>query len=143
MDKATPKCPWCGKEMEPDRSYKSMLAPGVGRMFWYSCDPCGSVSPRCDSPESAYFAAMARWVEPNRVLTLEEVAEMDDSRSIYFETNGFGSDRGAVFESSVVCAQETFCDEDESAYARKEYGVKVRCWLRRPTDEERKAVGWG
>ena len=66
MDK--PKCPYCGAEMELDRTYKSMIAPEAGVTYWYSCDVCGSESPRCNTPESAYAAAMRRYQPENETL---------------------------------------------------------------------------
>ena len=107
----------------------------------YACS-CGARSPSCTSEEAARAAAMHRYQPENRVLTLEELGKADHERNLYFETRDFGPDDGNVFESSVECAQETFCDEDEGADARKEYGVRVRCWLRRPTDEERASTPW-
>ena len=71
MDKVTPKCPYCGTEMELDRTYKSMIAPEAGVTYWYSCDVCGSESPRCNSPESALAAAMRRYQPENRGLDKE------------------------------------------------------------------------
>ena len=66
MDKVI--CPYCGAGMELDRTYKSMMAPGASGVFWYSCDVCGSESPRCNTPESAHAAAMRRYQPENRVL---------------------------------------------------------------------------
>ena len=141
-----PKCPYCGAEM----LYFERRTKGYGFMGYYLCRACKSRAPRIDNngidaadiKAAARAAAMRRWVEPNRVLTLEELGKADHERNLYFETRDFGPDDGDVFESSVECAQETFCDEDEGADARKEYGVRVRCWLRRPTDEERAGAWW-
>jgi len=137
----TPKCPYCGAEMKPDRTFKSMLPVGTPATFWWMCGECSATSPKRETGEFAYAAAMRRYEEPNRVLALEELDKADSERSLYFETREPWSG-GEVFESSVECAQETFCDGDESNDARKEYGVTVRCWLRRPTDAEREASPW-
>lgn len=144
MDK--PKCPYCGAEMR----YYERRIKGYEYMGYYFCRKCESRAPRvnnfgidaADMKEVAEALAAQRYQEPNRVLTLNELAEMEDCHSIYFETTGLGWDCGSVFESSVACAKETFCDEDEGAGAKKEYGVKVRCWLRRPTGEERQNTPW-
>lgn len=134
-----PKCPYCGTEMEISK-YDVQEGGVIG--YQYFCEMCDSTSPLRKTKDAAYAAAMQRYEPENRVLTLEELCKADPERNLYFETRDFGPGDGDVFESSVECAQETFCDEDESADARKEYGVRVRCWLRRPTDAERKAVAW-
>ena len=137
MDKVT--CPYCGAEMEISK-YDVQEGGVIG--YQYFCEMCDGTSPIRSSKDEALAAALRRYVEPNRVLTLEELGKADHERNLYFETRDFGPDDGDVFESSVVCAQETFCDEDEGTDARKEYGVRVRCWLRRPTDEERASTPW-
>ena len=129
MDKVTPKCPYCGTEMELDRTYKSMIAPEAGVTYWYSCDVCGSESPRCNSPESAYAAAMKRYVEPNRVLTLEEV-ESGEIIAAWEENRRYSTELGGW----------TLCSAEEPAM--EHYGIGWRMWLRRPTDEERAATPW-
>lgn len=116
------RCPWCNGEMEPDRSYKSIMAPGVGRTFWYFCDPCGAVSPRCDSPESAYAAAMRRYVEANRVLTWEEFL--------------------ALPNKMLACREYRGDERYSPCHMWEGYGKTWRAWLRRPTDAERELTAW-
>jgi len=135
--------------MEPDRSYKSIMAPGVGRTFWYFCDPCGAVSPRCDTPNAAYAAAMTRWVEPNRVLTLVEIEDaFERVEPVYLEFKGLGGGLWVGNGNSIYGELE---DADMARFIGAgcpiggwddEYAKLWRCWLRRPTDEEREAVPW-
>lgn len=144
MDKVTPKCPWCGKEMEPDRSYKSILAPGVGRMFWYSCYPCGSVSPRCDSPEAAYAAAMTRYDEPLKPLKLHEVTGSEEP-CVYLESRRYPPIKACDCVISADCRNVDVMmigTQDPWAVPISEYGRSWRCWARRPTDEERASTPW-
>ena len=68
MDKVTPKCPYCGTEMKPDRTFKSMLPIGVDVTFWYLCGECCATSPRCATREEAYAAAMRRYQPENTAL---------------------------------------------------------------------------
>ena len=62
-----PRCPYCGGEMKERvlNDYKTLC-------FWL-CPKCSATSPSADTAEEAYTAAMQRYVEPNRVLTMEEV----------------------------------------------------------------------
>lgn len=138
-DKAV-RCPWCGAEMELDRSYKSIMALGVGRTFWYFCYPCGAVSPRCDSPKSAYSAAMTRCVEPNRVLTMEEASQkLEAIEPIYIEICGFGGGKWFSNGDDII---EAVSSRIKTPDIDEYYGTEWRAWLRRPTDEEREAVKW-
>ena len=145
-EKMAVRCPWCNGEMEPDRSYKSIMAPGVGRTFWYSCYPCGAVSPRRDSPESAYSAAMARWVEPNRVLTLEEVESWGNKEALpiwlEFRYQGGSKIMVASLYGGMSADGIHLYDQGWRAHPRSGYGKRYRIWFGRPTDEEREAVGW-
>lgn len=58
-------CPYCGTPMV-----------GEGRIegaYWYECYKCGATAPTEETEQAAYTAAMQRYVEPNRVLTLKEL----------------------------------------------------------------------
>ena len=143
MDKVY--CPYCGEEMELDRSYKSMLASSVGGMFWYSCDACGAEAPRCESEESAYSAAMARYVEPLKPLKLHEATGSDEP-CVYLESRGYTPIKAC---DCVISANFRDVDvmmingRDPWVAPMSEYGKSWRCWARCPTDAEREAVAWG
>jgi len=71
----TPKCPYCGAEMYVGEPAARIL-PGWGTNRRYCvCGVCGSRSPvvHCLSDEPAIAAAMRRYVEPNRVLSWEDM----------------------------------------------------------------------
>lgn len=68
-DKPTPRCPYCGGEM------KKRVLSDYGMLCFWRCPKCRATSPSANTAEDAYTAAMQRWQEPNRVLTLDEVRE--------------------------------------------------------------------
>lgn len=130
-------CPYCGTEMELDRSYKSILAPGVGRMFWYSCYPCGSVSPRCDSPEAAYAAAIQRAPE-RKPMTLREAQCFSECPCVLIDHKN-----GPLEWQRANFVIDRWAHPD--AQMSRMYGKTWRAWNPlngRPTDEERKKEGW-
>lgn len=123
-DRPAPRCPYCGAGMELDRTYKSMMMPGTSVMFWYSCDVCGAEAPRCNSEETAYSAAMQRFIVPDKQIKGTCVncmwcAESENTNRSF-----------CVFHGDEA-EFETFADNWCSDFTR------------RPTDDERKAVGWG
>jgi hypothetical protein len=86
-----------------------------------------------DIKDAAYAAAMTRWVEANRVLTLEEVArwyDANDGTSFCYEHYNNDSSNGWIDAA------------DYGAMPGRYYGQSWRLWIRRPTDEERAAVAW-
>jgi len=145
-EKMAVRCPWCNGEMEPDRSYKSIMAPGVGRTFWYFCDPCGAVSPRCDSPEAAYAAAMQRYAEKNQVLTMEEVESWGNKEALpiwlEFRCMGGTTQLVASLYGGMSADGIHLYDQGWRAHPRGGYGKRFRIWSVRPTDEERAGVPW-
>lgn len=145
MDKVTPKCPYCGTETELDRTYKSMIAPEAGVTYWYSCDVCGSESPRCNSPESAHAAAMRRYVEPNRVLTFEEIMNLDPDGTTCVEERRTGAIKVILNFDILEGFAEVLRDGGQDAVKKAHghsYGRFSRAWLRRPTDDERASMPW-
>lgn len=145
MDKVTPKCPYCGTEMELDRTYKSMMMPGASGVFWYSCDVCGAEAPRCNSEESAHAAAMERYVEPNRVLTFEEIMNLDPDGTTCVEERRTGAIKVILNFEILEGFAEVLRDGGQDAVKKAHghsYGRFSRAWLRRPTDEERASTPW-
>ena len=143
-EKMAVRCPWCGAEMEPNRiSYKSMLASSVDGMFWYSCD-CGAEAPRCNSEESAYSAAMARYVEALKPLKLHEVTGSVEP-CVFMELKGNEAIRACdcVISCDLQCVEVSLIGSARPSWMSINlYGKKWRCWSRRPTDEERAGVAW-
>lgn len=69
-------CPYCGAKMLLKNEIFNLQATDGNRArYWYRCrnEGCESESPARNTAEEAYKAAMARWQEPNHVLTLEEL----------------------------------------------------------------------
>lgn len=61
-------CPYCGAEMKLDR-YDDGYVFGAA---YYVCQECGSTSPTANTDAAALAAAQARYLPPNRPLTLDE-----------------------------------------------------------------------
>lgn len=130
------KCPGCGQLMTP---------LNVPR---YICDGCGWLSPYRKTWERAEEAAMQRYVEPNRVLTLDEVVAWGnaETRPVYIELNApNGQARmyvglyGGVTDVSIAMYTRA---EDWQLMPQNRYGERYRFWLHNPTDEERQSVAW-
>ena len=150
----TPKCPYCGAEML--RTDNITTACMSSR---YRCRECGSAAPQVneldwakflDVPEIAREAALRRAEPENRALTLEELkahcAKGRDAEPLWVEY-------GTVRDMALWVLANTPCGMDEKdipslAYWLKdeelvsEYGKFWRCWLRKPTPEQKAAVEW-
>lgn len=145
----TPKCPYCGDRMEIHiRSYATEQ-----ELFsaWYQCVTCESTSPRIEfigntsqaKIEERLQAVSLRRVAPeNRVLTLEEATGSDEP--VWLEA------MSRVFIAEVCVARDarmaqiqTIGEEASCAYLPLcDYGVLWRCWLRKPTEAERRETPW-
>lgn len=138
QDKPTPRCPYCGHKMVHQYVYGD---------HFFRCPKCRAVAPDKDTEAKAYEAAMQRWQEPNRMLTLEEVKEQ---RAVWLEEN-IGAPRPTIFYANGYLHHSVFMggfgdsdDVDSNVwYDDEDYGVDWRCWLRKPTQEERERTPWG
>lgn len=133
-----PRCPYCGGEMNYFYSY-------IYEEHYYICSKCRASSPVMDREPESYPAAMQRYVEPNRVLTMEEVREYckqgADAAPLWVE---FHKDP-SVSRWMVVYKPEVFAIDMVQYYLTNfgdGYDWVWRCWLRKPTQEEREAVAW-
>lgn len=129
-----PKCPGCGADME--------LMYLCNSAFCYVCAKCGWDSPTGIDPESAFRMAMRRTEPKNRVLTLEEVAQ---SEVMWYD------DRlrtGALVVIRVWGQREPDFTRlvDHCGYEMRlwndSYNDFWRCWLRKPTEAERRETPW-
>lgn len=136
-----PRCPYCGGEM----TYKY----GFGDHY-YLCDRCYSTGPEKGAREAAYAAAMQRWREPNRVLTLEEIIDKvfdaisgvpvwvehidDTEQKLAWKLSGWQVVRGA--ERCVLIFAT------EYRVNTRNINKTWRCWLRKPTKEEMAGTPW-
>ena len=75
-----PRCPYCGEHMGLECNTKNM--------YWYECYKCGATTPQEGAEQAAYEAAMNRWQEPNRVLTLESVHITSEEMIICWKRRG-------------------------------------------------------
>ncbi len=130
-------CPYCGGEMNCNDFVKTN-----GKYLAYtmcSNKACQSIGPTVTGYETmtearaaALSAAQARYLPPNRPLTLEEVTQLEADE--YGEAPCWLENRG-----SSILATYTSTDPDELTC----YGRYLRVWLRKPTQAEMDAAGWG
>ena len=160
--KEVPRCPYCGGEMRiekpifADKFDASLVNAKAGWCTQATCNECGAASPfisgmetEKDAYEVAREKTMRRWQEPNRVLTLEEIctaevcwtetprASLEACRIVMREYTSFPEGK-PVKSFDFYSTGETvpWC------YRPEEYGVSVRCWLRKPTPEEMANTPW-
>lgn len=136
-EKPAPRCPYCGHKMLHQYAYGD---------HFFCCPKCRAVaSDKAEKP--AYTAAMQRWQESNRVLTMEEVREHCkqgvDAAPLWVEFSGFPSESHWMV---VDLPDEVFCTDTVRNFCMSyvnTYKKSWRCWLRKPTQEEMEAVPWG
>lgn len=136
-EKPAPRCPYCGHKMGRYYAYDD---------FFFRCPKCRVASPDRDTEAEAYEAAMQRWKEPNRVLTLDELREYckqdAGAAPLWVEFSGIPS----ASRWMVACTpNETFCNDTIRNYCGclfTVYKKAWRCWIRKPTREEMEAVTW-
>lgn len=142
----TPKCPYCGDRME---ICTSLLTPERDLISaWYQCATCESTSPRIEFPGDAandkiieqLQAVSSRRAEPkNRVLTLEEVKVY--TGFLWKVYNGFDCEGAPAFvEKGFMYAGNGNVDLRQDIFDT--YGKNWRCWLRKPTEAERRETPW-
>lgn len=144
----TPKCPYCGDRME---ICTSLLTPERDLISaWYQCVTCESTSPRIefsgdtanDKITERLQAVSSRRVEPkNRVLTLEELKVYtgflwSENRYSPFDYEG----EPAFVEKGFMYAGNGNVDLRRDI--SNAYGKNWRCWLRKPTEAERRETPW-
>lgn len=142
-------CPYCGARMEVVSGYR------MGSLAWVACarctqKGCGALGPRvdglgarADAEAAALAAAQARYLPPNRPLTLEEVKALDADEVgdipcfDEIEPNWYEQDPDDFeprLRADVVCKEALCCET---------YNKHYRVWLRKPTQAEMDAAGWG
>lgn len=147
----TPKCPYCGDRMEV---CTSLLSPARDLISaWYQCVTCESTSPRIEfsggTPNEKIIerlqAMSSRRVEPkNHVLTLEELdAHCEggaDAAPLWVEFDG--GTNGWVLIAPVRETRKMDFVSKLLATMGILYGKEWRCWLRKPTEAERRETPW-
>lgn len=139
----TPECPYCGAEME--------LHNIPGGLWWYQCGCCGAIAPSDETPAQARAAALRRVEPENRVLTLEELAGMANKGKwelVWIEYRYIKSEKYLLAQKLLGVAGRhgvwlvTPGQADDIFYAANSYNKTWRCWLRKPTAEERERGKW-
>lgn len=153
-DKPAPLCPYCGESMVAafTRGFDEKISA------WYTCNKCLATGPtshrqvtQAEAKQAAYAAAMQRYVEPNRVLTLEEVQNL---AYVDYEQQHILSVEYRLAETLIPCVVtleilskigilELYDGANMRLMEKAIYGKRWRCWLRKPTVEERAAAPWG
>ena len=151
----TPKCPYCGDRMH---IHVSLITPEWELLSaQYRCVTCGSTSPRIEFPgdtandeiiERLQAAAMRRVEPKNRVLTLEELkaycTEGADATPLWYDEKERNVSRWMVIDLPELSFGSTATVKRlvNSQFFEPTYGEKWRCWLRKPTDTERRETPW-
>lgn len=152
----TPKCPYCGDRME---ICTSLLTPEQDLISaWYQCVTCESTSPRIEfsggtSNEKIIErlqAVSSRRAEPkNRVLTLEELKSYceggADAAPLWYDSKDYSDvNRWIVIDlpKHAFGSAATVNCLANSHFFEPTYGKNWRCWLRKPTEAERRGTPW-
>lgn len=130
-----PKCPGCGADME--------LVHLCNAAFCYVCK-CGWDSPVGIDSESAFRVAMRRAEPKNRVLTMEELKAYceggADAAPLWVEFDG--GTNGWVLIAPVRETRKMDFVSKLLVTMGILYGKEWRCWLRKPTEAERRETPW-
>lgn len=133
-------CPYCGAEMLDcqDDGY-------VFGVAYYVCQECGSTSPKANTDAAALSAAQARYLPPNRPLTLDEVKKHckggASATPLWVEFDEGINRWVRIAPISKGCELEYVSEFVDLMW--QQYKKSWRCWLKKPTDAEMDAAGWG
>lgn len=131
----TPKCPGCGREMVPIEDFHK---------YFYTCLDCGWKSPYGQNEKEGLDLALKRTEPRNRVLTLEEVDAYceggADATPLWVEFDG--GINGWVLIAPVRETRKMDFVSKLLATMGILYGKEWRCWLRKPTEAERRETPW-
>lgn len=143
-------CPYCGHEMKSS-GWVSLIN---GNLAYTVCsnNRCKSAGPyvrgyetMAEARAAALAAAQARYLPPNRPLTLDEVKE-------HCKGSTSATPLWVEFDEGLnrwvrIAPEKPGCELDYVAVfvsiMSSLYGKEWRCWLRKPTQEEMDAAGWG
>ncbi len=148
MDKKV-LCPYCGSEMAVVMSiYFNSIGWG-GRTLCKGCDAHGprvtGFKTKAEAKAAALSAAQARYMPPNRPLTLDEV-------KAHCKGGTSATPLWVEFDEGInrwvrIASEKPGCELDYVtvfvSIMSSLYGKEWRCWLRKPTKAEMDAAGWG
>lgn len=143
----TPKCPYCGAELEVTHAFVSDATAAHKLVYTCFCRECGVYTPKRSTPEEAISAALHRAEPENHPLTLEEIiAELENKELdvVWVECTVlmgavpmFPSHRHGDTAFFFAPMTRQACTETLS-----NYGKTWRCWPRKPTPEQMAAEKW-
>ena len=155
-------CPYCGSEMKSE----DWVKVDGGYLSYAVCsnDACQSIGPTVTGYETmaearaaALAAAQARYMPPNRPMTLEEVNALpaDDDGYIpgFLESgpNWYAQDTDDFeprLRADAICKEALGCGTCNKGCETcnkgcETYNKLYRVWIRKPTQAEMDAAGWG
>ena len=147
----TPKCPYCGDRMH---IHVSLITPEWELLSGqYRCVTCGSTSPRIEFPGDTandeiierLQAVSSRRAEPkNCGLTMEELKAYceggADAAPLWVEFDG--GTNGWVLIAPVRETRKMDFVSKLLVTMGILYGKEWRCWMRKPTEAERRETPW-
>lgn len=144
----TPKCPYCGAELEVTHAFVSDSTAAHKLVYTCFCRECGVYTPKRSTPEEALSAALHRAEPEMRPLTLEEIWEAVDDEDwnfVWLEYN-LSSYTLQIIPHHRSKTYFYFLIPGEDEEGRKEPMVEInkewRCWPRKPTPEQMAAEKW-
>lgn len=143
----TPKCPYCGAELEVTHAFVSNAVAAHQMVYTCFCRECGIYTPKRSTPEEALSAALHRAEPEMRPLTMGEMMERVKDDNWNFVWVEHRKDRGPIQLCPWVRLKQAilFCkplSDEEIKEEIEEMGRKWRCWPRKPTPEQMAAVEW-
>lgn len=153
-DKPAPTCRYCSSVIRMsliiDEYGLLMDAPRFNAFF--QCPICGSRSPFATGDDysqvhdKAYELAVKTDAvlsrSENRVLTLEELKELPEIVWIEQHSGEIEPQIPYAIENNMYCRGMSIEFTDGYSEMFNRYQHTWRCWLHKPTDEERAAVTW-
>lgn len=144
-------CPYCGSEMKHIR-FIGMTNNKYMAYTVCSNNACHSISPTVigyktsdEAKAAALSAAQARYLPPNRPLTLDEVKEHckggASATPLWVEFDEGISRWVRITPNSQGCELEYVSEFVNLMWPQ--YKKSWRCWLKKPTEAEMDAAGWG
>lgn len=131
-------CPYCGSEMKLDRQDDGYVFGAA----YYVCQECGSTSPTANTDAAALAAAQARYLPPNRPLTLDEMRAMEADAADCIPC--FCEIKPSIYKGDDFQPRLRACSISTEALSKNTtYGEYYRVWIRKPTQAEMDAAGWG
>lgn len=140
-----PKCPGCGREMVPREDFHK---------FFFVCLDCGWKSPYGQNEKEGLDLALKRVEPKNRVLTIKDIREIEDHNQdnralIWIESQS----QINLSEYDLVQGSIQYINGNEFSfvhldwegndiYRAETYKKTWRCWLRKPTEAERRETPW-